>query len=120
MTVLATDKAEAVRTTASTSFTEVLSKQFTLDHDGAWYRVIINCEYTVDNKNDKAFLQVTLDSVEVDLDCFKPDVADDPHKFTTMNILQIDSGSHTLAINARSVNGNMVSVRRTRLSVDKF
>lgn len=120
MTIIAVNQAEFVQTTTAITFVEILSKTFTLERDGNNYRLLLSAEFTVNNKNDKAFLQITLDSVEIDIDCYKPDVANDPHKFATMILAQLDSGLHTLSINAKSTSGNTVSVRRVRLSVDKF
>ncbi|GAG78367.1 unnamed protein product, partial [marine sediment metagenome] len=93
---------------------------FTLDRDSQKYRLIISAEYTTSNKNDVAYLEVTLDSEQLNEDCFKPTSAGVPHLFCTMIPVVLDSGLHVLSLNAKSTNGNTVSVKRARLTVDKF
>lgn len=127
MTILASLENNSIQTTSSTTFTEMLSKDFTLEVDGRNHRILVSCEFTIDNKNDIAEVEVLLDSTQVDIDSFSPFAsANEPHKFSTMILclqggsFALDSGLHNIKLNARSVGGNQVSVRRARLSVDRF
>lgn len=126
MTILTYDLAESVQTTTSTSLVQMRQKGFTLDQDGKDYFLLISCEFTIDNKNDRAELQIRLDGTPCDDDSFSPITnSSEAHKFMSQIIatqdsaFPLNSGAHTLTILARSINGNTVSVRRVRLRIDK-
>lgn len=105
--------------TTATSPDEAFSKQFTLDQDGQNYRIIVSGEFTVNNKNDKAHLEVLLDSSEVAVDSFKPSDNNDAHSFTRTLFVTLDSGLHEIAVNFYSDGGSTVTARRFILTVDK-
>ena len=126
---MATDIADSVQTTTSTTFVAMRSKAFTLLHDGGNYRILISCEFTINNKNDRAEVEVWLDDVKVEGtgDSFSPVVgANEPHGYMTMILAEqtsthpLNNGAHTLSFMGRSVNGNTVSMRGLHLSVDKY